>query len=127
MSLRKIQTVPLIQAEELHRSLGITEPFEDWLKELFHDERFIGNYDYWTDGNDRLIDEPQSGQTVYIGMYMAKILALEQNSPRGEKAYKHFLEFGQVRGFVEILNIRESIPANNQPPLRVERPKMTVV
>lgn len=127
MSLRKIQTVPLIQAEELHRSLGITEPFDDWIKKLFLDERFIGNYDYWTDGNERLIDQPQSGQTFYIGMYAAKILALEQNTPRGENAYKHFLEFGEVRGFIEIISIREATPTNNPPPARIERPKMTVV
>lgn len=127
MSLKPVQTVPIIQAEELHRSLGISEPFEEWLKALFHDERFVSNYDFWAYGPDRLGDQPEPGQKIYLGMFMSKILALEQGTPQGENAYRDFLQHGEVRGFLEIRGIRGAFPTSNSIQSPVEPIKLRVV
>ena len=84
----------LIDARELHQSLGNKRKFSDWIKQRIDRYGFIENYDYICFHNFVKAERYGNKTTIeyYVTIDMAKELCMVENNEMGRKIRRYFIE-----------------------------------
>jgi len=91
------QTIPTVNARELHEFLGVKTQFNHWITRRIAVYGFLQDVDFCEAKNDHVINQQHTtgtGDTIeyYVSVPMAKELAMVERTAKGKEARQYFLE-----------------------------------